>query len=178
MSDSLPSSAAPETEKSRSPLPVAVLLIAGGVVMVIAIFAVQLLGILYAILFPPLPPVPDAVTSIRHTNLSYGVDEWLYTLDDDACAVFLFYQPLSDDCPLLPAACQNISPAQPLLPRTHIAQCSGSQYFSLFAMRWSVNIAAGETDGTKTIFSLSREVFWGGQIPPTMDEIINDIENP
>jgi hypothetical protein len=164
--------------KKRSPLPIAVLLIAGGVVILVALFAVQLLSILYAILFPPLPPLPASVTSIRHSSVSYGVDEWLYTADAEACAVFLFYQPLSQDCPLLPAACENITPEEPLLPRTHIAQCSGSQYFSLFAMRWSVNIAAAENDGTKTIFSLMREVFWGGQIPPSMDDIINQIEQP
>lgn len=169
---------ASDSPQNRAALPVAVLLIAGGVVLLTAIFAAQLLSILYAILFPPLPPLPEAVRQIRHTHESYGVDEWLYTADVPACDVFLFYQPLSQDCPLLPAACQTSTPQAPLLPRTHVAQCSGSQYFSLFAMRWSVNIAAAENDGSKTVFSLSREVFWGGQIPPSMDDIIHQIEQP
>lgn len=166
-----------DAENTRSPLSIAVLLIAGAVIVVIALFGAQLLSILFAILFPPMPPLPENITEIRHTNLSYGVDEWLYDSDARACEVVLFYWENGTDCPEVPVPCQGLAPDEPLLPRTHVAQCSGVQYFSLFAMRWSVNIAADSRDGSKTTFSLLREVFWGGQIPPDMEDIIHNLEN-
>lgn len=145
------------------------LLVIGGAALLLLLYlSTQVIGVLYAIVFPPLPPVPAEVRELRHENEDYGVDQWLYASDLEACEVVRFYQRLTDSCVIAPGRCGAGSEIDIQTPGQHIARCYGDQYFSIFAMRWRVNIATGnpnsEASGS-TEFSLEREVYWTGSIP-------------
>lgn len=145
------------------------LLIIGGVALILLFYlSTQVIGVLYAMVFPPQPPIPNNVREISHENQDYGVDKWLYASDEAACDVLKFYQNLTDSCVIAPGRCGADSEIDIHTPGQHIARCTGNQTFSIFAMRWWVNIATGSlstatTDSTE--FSVEREVYWTGTLP-------------
>jgi len=63
----------------------AVVLLVGGYV------GTQVIGVLFGLIAPPLPPTPPNLTSIDHTSTDYGSDEWLYTSPQHPCDVAQFF---------------------------------------------------------------------------------------
>lgn len=161
-----------DVDNSRSPL----WLVLMGVVIIACLFiGVQGFGILYSIMFPPQPPVPQNVTVIRHTPVDHGVDEWLYRTNQDACQVVRYYRLQGGECRVVEDMCAD-EESSTILPQSihtsgqHVGLCSGVEQFSIFAMRWEANIATGYNfpDGA-TQFNLFREIFWTGSVPPKLD---------
>ncbi len=151
---------------------------AGPVGIVVSILAVslalvvglQIISVLYAVLFPLTPPVPQAgVNLLDHSSAAYGVDEWLYGTQQDPCEVLAFYQQAQSQvsCRVAPGQCNAVlQRTDPLSPSDNIGSCTGAVYFSEFAMSWSVVIAGGyRDDSSPTQFRVSREVYWLGDIP-------------
>jgi hypothetical protein len=136
-----------------------------------AALILQFFPILYGIFFPPLPPLPANATVLEHRNLSYGLDEWNYTAQQTPCEVIQFYQSQGGLCNF---SCEAASGGTSLLPPSQVTECSGAIAFSQFKLRWIVNI--GVTNPNSTDFRLSREIFWGGEIPPRMEELVEQIE--
>ncbi|RMG86510.1 MAG: hypothetical protein D6712_07350 [Chloroflexi bacterium] len=129
----------------------------------------QVLGVLYGIVFPPTPPLPDVdLTELRHESDSYGVDEWLYGTQADACRVLRYYQSQGATCTYNQDVCAQIDFSAET-PGQNVGRCVGEDEFSIFAMRWEVNIAGGYVQELPTQFSLKREVFWTGAIPPEVN---------
>jgi len=158
---------ASELSSSRSPL---VLVLLAGVLVICLIIGVQAFGILYSIAFPPSPPVPDVVTQVRHTAIDHGVDEWLYETEQDACEVMQYYQSQDGVCHVAVDTCGDDSQETVTFGTVgqHVATCFGEVSFNIFAYRWEANIANGYQGGL-TQFSLIREVFWTGAVPPRLD---------
>lgn len=156
------------TSKRRSPL---VFLLLAGVVVVSLVIGFQAFGILYSIIFPPSPPIPDDVIEIRHDNIGYGVDDWLYRTQSDACEVVTYYESIGGECRRVPGQCGGDDDAVSFNSSTQqVATCIGEEKFSLFAYRWEANIATGyQYDDGETQFNLFREVFWTGAVPPRLD---------
>jgi len=139
------------------------LLLISVVAVIFALFiGTQVIGVLYAIVYPAQPPLFSDSRELRHTSDSYGVDEWLYATDEDACEVLSFYQAEAETCRVSPNDCSSG------LPNQNVARCTGEKSFSIFAMKWEVNISTGDRTSEKTIFSLSREIFWTGSIPQSV----------
>jgi len=137
------------------------------------VIGVQFISILYAILFPPLPPLIEGATLVSSTQHDYGVDDWVYTVDQEACSVAEYYIEQGGSCDITPMLCGEISIDIPRINQ-HIARCIGDVRFSIFAMRWRTLISTGDLGEPQTIFRLSREVFWTGEIPPaTADNFFN-----
>ena len=153
----------------RSPI---FLLILGTLFAVALMIGIQVFTVLYAIIFPPLPPLPDDSIEVSHENIDYGVDTWLYSSSQDACDILLFYHQQDVECRIAPSVCASgqFETQSSVSSLSHVAECTGEVPFSIFAMRWNVNIAGGYASETApTQFNLSRQVFWTGAIPPQMN---------
>ncbi len=157
----------PDDSSSTTRRPWLIVLL-GILALLLAVFvATQVIGVLYAIVFPANAPLPPDITESSHKNLAYGVDEWIYITDAEVCDIMAFYQEQADDCLINSIFCGDENPEIPM-PGQHIGRCSGEVEFSIFAMRWEVIISTGDTR-ENTQFLLAREVFWTGAVPPPMD---------
>ncbi len=158
-------------EDARRPLSWVWLLLGGVTIVVALVIGVQVIGVLYAIAFPPAPPVPDIWRVVSHTSTDYGVDDWLYTSVLSACELIRYYQDNGATCRLAPVSCGGENTSQTSLPGDfvagqHIGRCYGESKFSIFAQGWQVNIAYGPNEQEKTQFRVTREIFWTGEVPP------------
>lgn len=148
------------------------LIFAGIGALVFAVFVgTQVIGVLVAIFFPPLPPLPGNLTVASHTVGDYGVDEWLYESPASACDIVRFYQDQQGVCSIAPLWCGDVRTDDPALsgvntPGQHVARCQGEIRFSVFAMRWQAIISTADTPEYETEFRVAREIFWTGSVPP------------
>lgn len=135
---------------------------------------ISVLSILYGVLFPPMPPLPkpsESLTQLAYESTSYGVDDWLYSVPIDACEVAVFYADQNPLCPI-PPFCNDNSVVNGLERGATLGRCSADVQFSSFMMRWQVIIGVDNQDVSKTVLRLTREVFWGGQIPPSFESLM------
>lgn len=162
-----------EAASSREGRPVSLKLILIGVLaLVLAILiATQVIGVLYAIIFPPPPPVPADSTLTSHASSDYGVDEWLYTSKQDSCIVLDYYIAQGGVCRRSPGVCGQSTETETggSGSNQHIARCVGITDFSIFALRWQAVIASTTRADAPTEFRLEREIFWSGGVPPLLE---------
>lgn len=146
-----------ETPSGR-PGPGCIALIAGAGLITVVALAVgwQALGVLLGVLLPPAVPLPPGLQELGHTQPSYGVDEWRYSYNGQACELAAWYEEAGGRC-----VTREICPGRPGQPRLEQAViCTGEMEFSAFAMRWRAEIIYhGE-------LSVQREIFWTGTLPP------------
>lgn len=149
-------------------VPVRLIVIGIVTVTLALVIGTQVIGVLYAILFPPVPPLPSETRLISHTNVDYGVDEWLYTVNDAPCDVLRFYRDRADECRVVPLLCDPTQPGSETVTAVnqHIARCEAQVQFSIFALRWEVVIGTGASADEPVQIKLDREVFWTGAVPP------------
>jgi hypothetical protein len=145
------------------------LLIIGAIAIILAlVIGTQVIGVLYSILFPMGPPLPTDTKLLSHKNIDYGVDEWVYGTDEDACKIVAFYQNAGGQCRISPTWCgESQTDASSGVPTIgeNVARCQGQSTFSIFALSWDAIIGTGYPSDGKTQFRLRREVFWTGQVP-------------
>jgi hypothetical protein len=152
------------------------IIVLGVIALVLAVvIGTQVIGVLFVILFPPAPPLPANVTLVSHSNADYGVDEWLYTSNQNVCDVLIFYMERGGQCRIAPLQCGDNRTDDETLTGVdssgqHIARCVGETTTSIFAMRWQAVIATGSTPETRAQFRLQREIFWSGQVPPMPEQ--------
>src|SRR5689334_8478121 len=172
--ESIESTALPATR--RVPVPI---IIFGLIAIVLAVvIGSQVIGVLYAIFFPPAAPVPDQVTLVSHTSKDYGTDDWLYTSNKlSACDVVHYYESKEGQCRIAPTWCTDANsiqtPAGSSSVGQNVARCVATQNFSIFALRWEVIIATGATSNESSQFRLNREIFWTGAVPPNNPPSLN-----
>ena len=174
----------PVDSNERVPLPptrrVPVQIIILGLIAIVfaVVIGSQVIGVLYAIFFPPTAPVPDQVTLVSHDSKDYGTDDWLYTSNKlSACDVVHFYESKDSQCRIAPTWCTDEnsiqSPAGSSSIGQNVARCVATQNFSIFALRWEVVIATGSTSAETSQFRLNREIFWTGAVPPSNPPSLN-----
>jgi hypothetical protein len=127
----------------------------------------QVIGVLFSMVSPPQPPRPEDPRQLEYTSMAYGVDEWIYATQQDACTVVDYYEALDATCELIGNVCDASRSPVLSAAQQNVAQCSGELTFSIFAMRWNAVIATGYRGDEPTHFRLSREVYWTGEVPPT-----------
>lgn len=146
------------------------IIILGTVALVLAvIIGSQVIGVLYAIFFPPAAPLPEQITLVRHTSTDYGVDDWLYSSSTPACDIVRFYQEHDAQCRIAPLWCTEEGQASAAIPterNQNIGRCEATQNFSIFALRYEVVVATGSTADEVSSFRLNREIYWTGAVPP------------
>ncbi len=135
----------------------------------LAIFvATQVIGVLYAILFPPDGPVlPLNVTELSHRTEAPGVDYWTYGTDQNACEVMRFFASQGGICQTVPLMCggPNDTSLAESTPAQQVGSCTGELPLSIFTLRWEVRVSAYHPTGGSTHFSVLREVLWLGTYP-------------
>jgi hypothetical protein len=155
------------TEDEQRPFPLKWILLSLLILGGACIIGFQVIGVLYVIVFPPTPPVPDGAVEVSHVNSDYGVDQWVYLTTEPACDVLRFYLNEGVQCRLTPNC--DVAPATGAAPNTEntsqvVARCAAEEQASIFAMRWQLIIAISPS--LRTEFRLEREVFWTGAAPP------------
>src|SRR3954447_18209994 len=86
-----------------------------GIVAVVFAIVVgsQIIGVLYAIFFPPAAPIPDQVDLVSHTSTDYGTDDWLYSSNKlSACDVVHYYESKEGQYRIAPMWCGDVSSTQ------------------------------------------------------------------
>lgn len=151
--------AAPARRFARWLVPVVGILAVGIAVLI----ASQVIGVFYAIIFPPHPPLPDNLTEISRNSEAYGVDEWIYSTNQNSCELIAYYQDLAGFCRISPSGCAGAITTSG--SGDFVGRCSGEIFFSIFAMTWYVDISTGYQDGPPTHLKVKREVYWSGEIP-------------
>ncbi len=148
----------------RPPFLLIALLVAFGLSLVVGL---NILRVLYGVIAPPLPPLPDQVAEVSHESEAYGADIWSYTAADDPCVVAAYYEAQGGTCDLTPMQCsQPGSAPQTELAQSVVARCHGSVAFSIFNMQWwALVVRNNDTPQTPTTLNLEREVFWIGTGP-------------
>ncbi len=148
----------------RRGLPLGLGLVGAGVALLVAIlFGPRLVGLLFAIASPPMPPLPEAVTALSHEELAYGVDRWTYSTEGNICELVTFYESHEGQCPVLPPSCQAETP---IVNPDLLARCHGDVEFAAFLMRWRLEIPHRGGHTSTLRFELSRQISWTGTLPP------------
>ncbi len=150
-------------KKGRPPLLAIVLLIA---VLGLAFYiGTNVLSVLFAVVSPPLPPVPPDLTQVSHTSEAYGVDQWKYVTTGDACTLVKYVQDNGGDCRIVPLGCGENRAFAPNLDvqNTIVARCEGQMSFSIFNEQWW-SLVTYAKDGSPQL-EVNREVYWLGTGP-------------
>ncbi len=147
----------------RPPLLVIVLLIA---VVALAIYiGTNVLGVMYAVIAPPMPPIPPDMTQISYENQAYGVDLWKYASTGDACALVQYVENNGGACLIAPMQCgeYRADHGDFSLENSIVARCTGKVDFSIFHMQWWELIT--RPSDTQQQIEAHREVYWIGTGP-------------
>ncbi len=150
-------------DAGRPPLLLILLLIA---LLGLALFVgTNLLGVLFAVIAPPVPPLPPAMTEIEHTSVAYGVDDWKYSSPTDACEVVKSIEQNDGVCQLMPLQCSDAhaTTGDFIVNNALVARCGGKVAFSIFNMQWWAHVT--RSSATETQLELHREVYWVGSGP-------------
>lgn len=138
-------------------------IVAALLITILALYiGIQVIGVLYGMVMPPLPPLPGSAVETSHVSRDYGVDQWSYTTTTDACSVVQFYETNGGVCSVAQGQC-NRADGEPV-EWPLLAQCTGRRGFSIFSMDWRARIYAEDT-GTR--LEVEREIFWIGTGPAT-----------
>lgn len=160
----------PAHEQARGAIPVWLGLIAlVGALVFTFVVGVQIIGALYVLIAPPLPPVPLEVVEMEHLTTQHGSDEWLYGTQADPCAVTAYYAEQGATCALVGTWCEGarLSVEAASVPiTTQVATCTHESAASVFTYAYKVGVWAGYGEVNPTRFRVTREVFWGGGRPP------------
>ncbi len=143
-----------------SPSAIVVLLLIAGVALAIYI-GTNVLGVLFGMVAPPLPPIPAGLIEVSHESENYGVDLWTYTSAVDPCEIVPQFGQ-SGVCTYAPMQCGALRNVPDDTFETDIvARCTGKVEFSIFTMEWWALISRVIADSSTQV-ELEREVFWIG----------------
>lgn len=146
-------------------LPLWAVLIVGVVVVGCAIFSIPVFNALYGIVFPPSPPIPEAIQTEKIV-IDHGVEKASYTTALNPCQTVQFFIAEGGICEVFWDVCngdQFISMNRSFAPFAH---CEGVTPAGAFAVQWQVDIDLLYPP-EQTSFTLSHEVLWGGMPLPT-----------
>lgn len=140
--------------------------ILAALILVLGVLLVsQFIPILYGVLFPPEAPTPVGVIELTRDSTAYGFDTVVYASPEDACRTTRFYLSQGASCSVAPQMCDSGFAPQGLTPATQIARCTADVPFSIFTMRYTVEIIAGygrQTPDQPSRLRMEREIFWSG----------------
>lgn len=139
------------------------IVVALAVVLLALYVATQVVSVLFGIINPPLPPLPNSAHEMSHESTDYGVDIWEYSTDGEVCDVLLFYETNGGTCAVARGQCGREGSEQVESPA--VGHCVANSPFSIFHMQWSAELFRNGGQGTR--INLSREVFWVGTGPTT-----------
>jgi hypothetical protein len=128
------------------------------------ILGVRVAAVLFGLVFPPDPPRPPDRVELSHTSPEYGVNDWRYETPATPCEVIAFYEDAGSTCVQMGDFCADGRYTPPTFAVETLAECTGVEPFSIFALRWTATIDPRYGGDVTTTFRLFSEVLWGG--PP------------
>lgn len=155
------SSGSAEVTEKRARPPLLPVILIGLALLAAVIIGVTVLPVLYGVIAPPVPPVPNNATEVSRDTQDYGVDVTLYTAPDDPCSIIEYYEQIGARCVFAPLQCGDLQETIPGFERVVTGECFGQQAFSIFDMEWSARIFRLQPDNTTEI-EMAREIFWIG----------------
>ncbi len=137
------------------------------IAVVAALFiGLEVFGVISGILFPPDPPLPPNIQRVEQQNQSFGVDVWSYTTADSPCSVISYYERNQSTCTLTGDYCEGTTFNSPGYSLESVATCIGTDEYSVFGLRWTVQISTRVRQGAETTnFTVQREILWSGPAP-------------
>jgi hypothetical protein len=105
------------------------------------------------------------VVELSREPAAYGFDTAVYASPDDACRTTRFYLSQGASCTVAPQLCDSGFVPEGLTPATQVARCTADVPFSIFTLRYTVEIIAGyqrQTPDQPTRLRMERETFWTG----------------
>lgn len=148
-------------ERRTVPIPV---LLAGVAALLFTVFiGIGVLPVLYAFLFPPVPPLPANFSLVTHSSPDYGQDDWRYTSPEDSCKVAQFFVEKGADCQLAYVCNPAAVPLTTVTLAERTTACSGQTQFSIFVMGWQAIITPTFAGGSE--LRLARRISWTGDKP-------------
>ena len=153
-----------EPEKAARPPLLAIILLIAALILALYV-GTNVLSVLFAVVSPPLPPIPPNLTQTNHTSAAYGVDNWKYVSTGDACTLVKYVQDNGGVCHIVPLGCGTSRAVDPNLSVVNsiVARCDGKMNFSIFNEQWW-SLISYTKDGTPQI-EVNREVYWLGSGP-------------
>lgn len=144
-----------------------------GIALVIAVLAIifgivvgpRAVGVLYALSAPPDAPVPRGMQLLSQDDEVevHGVDSRVYGSHNlSVCEVVEYYREMDGRCRVEPDWCVEGAANTTERYSEPVAQCSGDMDFSIFTMRWSASVSAGDRQGQYAIVDVTRRIFWTG----------------
>lgn len=158
--------------------PVWLILVALGVIVGAAFLGVQVLSVVWGLVFPPDAPRPDNLTELSHESIDTRVDEWRYEVNLSPCDLVAFYEDEGSTCSLNAETCASGRYSPPVFAVPSVAECVGVREFATFALRWRVSVDPiyRGADANVSTFTLLSEVLWGGAPLPTSTPPSNNAE--
>ncbi len=148
---------APETpQENRGVLWTAVVLSALALTLAVTVGG-QVVGVLFGVINPPLPPLPAGLRELSHQTHAYGVDTWRYASAEAACRIVEAFEALGAACFL------NVLPCDARMSQMRnvsVARCQGVLEFSIFRMTWSALVFATGADVQTTEVEVRRQIQW------------------
>lgn len=174
MSRSGPDSANPPTDAEAGGCrpPLLAVLAALGLLIGALVIALDVLGVISALVFPAHPPLPDGLTTVAHERQAHGLDVWIYeSAALNPCAAAAFFREAGGACVVEAGLCDDQTYNSPGHSIEQVAECQRVEPFSVFGLRWQVVIGTrysrrAEVSDT-TVLRMRREVLWGGLPPAT-----------
>jgi len=134
-----------------------------GIIVFALIFAacmvsvgIQTLPNLFALISPPMPPIPSNTVEKSYEFDDFSRDVWEYTVSQNACDVQAFYLETPATCSEL-LACDE-SPQ--LFPRQTVGACENLETYSNFDMAWTARMIVDADDTQKTRLIITRQIQW------------------
>ncbi|MCU0482445.1 MAG: hypothetical protein MUE54_14715 [Anaerolineae bacterium] len=163
---------APPDEHGGWFLPVWAVLILGVIVVGCAVFSIPVFNALYGIVFPPSPPIPEAIQTEKIV-IEHGVEKATYTTALNPCQTVQFFITEGGICEVLWDVCVGDDFTNMNRSFIPFAQCEGVSPAGAFAVQWQVDIDLLYPP-EQTVFTISHEVLWGGMPIPTSTPAIPD----
>ena len=141
-------------------------------VIVALVLALDVFGVVSALVFPADPPLPNGLTLVEHERLAHGLDEWTYESTTlNPCQAAAFFAQAGGTCTIDDALCRDQTYNSPGHSVEVVAECQRVEPFSAFGLRWQATIAtrysrSAEVQDT-TVLHIAREILWGGMPPVT-----------
>lgn len=148
------------------------MLLALALVIAALVLALNVFGVVSALVFPADPPLPDGLARVEHQRRAHGLDEWTYESTTlNPCAAAAFFRDEGGTCVVDDALCSDLTYHSPGHSVEVIAECQHTGPFSAFGLRWQVVIGTrysrSATIRDTTVLHIIREILWGGLPPAT-----------
>ncbi|MFW5771772.1 MAG: hypothetical protein ACOCZH_00510, partial [Phototrophicaceae bacterium] len=121
----------PDDQPAGCSPPLLVILLGLALVIAALALALDVFGVVSALVFPADPPLPDGLARVEHQRQAHGLDEWTYESTTlNPCAAAAFFRDEGGICVVDDALCSDLTYHSPGHSVEVIAECQYTGPFS------------------------------------------------